>query len=233
LGGKDQNMIYFEKVTREYPNGTTALKDINLHIKPKEFVTIVGTSGAGKSTLLKCIYMDDKPTHGKIFVGGVDLTNLKKSDIPYLRRKIGVVFQDYKLLPQKTIYENAAFALEAAGMPTKEIKNRVPKILQLVGLSSKAESFPNELSGGEQQRVGIARAVIGQPKILIADEPTGNLDPKNAWEIIELLLKINQYGTTVVMTTHNREIVNAIKKRVITINQGRVAKDQEIGRYAI
>ncbi|OIP25233.1 cell division ATP-binding protein FtsE [bacterium CG2_30_37_16] len=226
-------MIYFEKVTREYPNGTTALKDINLHIKPKEFVTIVGTSGAGKSTLLKCIYMDDKPTHGKIFVGGVDLTNLKKSDIPYLRRKIGVVFQDYKLLPQKTIYENAAFALEAAGMPTKEIKNRVPKILQLVGLSSKAESFPNELSGGEQQRVGIARAVIGQPKILIADEPTGNLDPKNAWEIIELLLKINQYGTTVVMTTHNREIVNAIKKRVITINQGRVAKDQEIGRYAI
>ena len=233
MGGKDQNMIYFEKVTREYPNGTTALKDINLHIKPKEFVTIVGTSGAGKSTLLKCIYMDDKPTHGKIFVGGVDLTNLKKSDIPYLRRKIGVVFQDYKLLPQKTIYENAAFALEAAGMPTKEIKNRVPKILQLVGLSSKAESFPNELSGGEQQRVGIARAVIGQPKILIADEPTGNLDPKNAWEIIELLLKINQYGTTVVMTTHNREIVNAIKKRVITINQGRVAKDQEIGRYAI
>ena len=226
-------MIYFEKVTKEYPNGTTALKDINLHIKPKEFVTIVGTSGAGKSTLVKCIYLDDKPTHGKIFVGGVDLTNLKKSDIPFLRRKIGVVFQEYKLLPQKTIYENVSFALEAAGMPTKEIKNRVPKILQLVGLSSKADNFPNELSGGEQQRVGIARAVVGQPKILIADEPTGNLDPKNAWEIIELLLKINQYGTTVVMTTHNREIVNAIKKRVITINQGRVAKDQEVGRYAI
>ncbi|KKQ95237.1 MAG: Cell division ATP-binding protein FtsE [candidate division CPR2 bacterium GW2011_GWC1_39_9] len=226
-------MIYFEKVTKEYPNGTTALKDINLHIKPKEFVTIVGTSGAGKSTLVKCIYLDDKPTHGKIFVGGVDLTNLKKSDVPFLRRKIGVVFQEYKLLPQKTIYENVSFALEAAGMPTKEIKNRVPKILQLVGLSSKADNFPNELSGGEQQRVGIARAVVGQPKILIADEPTGNLDPKNAWEIIELLLKINQYGTTVVMTTHNREIVNAIKKRVITINQGRVAKDQEVGRYAI
>ena len=226
-------MIYFEKVTKEYPNGTTALKDINLHIKPKEFVTIVGTSGAGKSTLVKCIYLDDKPTHGKIFVGGVDLTNLKKSDVPFLRRKIGVVFQEYKLLPQKTMYENVSFALEAAGMPTKEIKNRVPKILQLVGLSSKADNFPNELSGGEQQRVGIARAVVGQPKILIADEPTGNLDPKNAWEIIELLLKINQYGTTVVMTTHNREIVNAIKKRVITINQGRVAKDQEVGRYAI
>lgn len=226
-------MIYFEKVTKEYPNGTIALKDINLHIKPKEFVTIVGTSGAGKSTLIRCIFMEDKPSHGKIFVGGIDLTNLKKSDVPYLRRKIGVVFQDYKLLPQKTVYENIAFALEAAGMPGKEIRNRVPKILQLVGLNGKDDRFPNELSGGEQQRVGIARAVVCQPKILIADEPTGNLDPKNAWEIIDLLMKINQYGTTVVMTTHNKEIVNAIKKRVITINQGRVAKDQEVGRYAI
>lgn len=177
--------------------------------------------------------MEDKPSHGKIFVGGIDLTNLKKSDVPYLRRKIGVVFQDYKLLPQKTVYENIAFALEAAGMPGKEIRNRVPKILQLVGLNGKDDRFPNELSGGEQQRVGIARAVVCQPKILIADEPTGNLDPKNAWEIIDLLMKINQYGTTVVMTTHNKEIVNAIKKRVITINQGRVAKDQEVGRYAI
>ncbi|HBG81533.1 TPA: cell division ATP-binding protein FtsE [candidate division CPR2 bacterium] len=226
-------MIYFEKVTKEYPNGTTALKDINLHIKPKEFVTVVGTSGAGKSTLIRCIFMEDRPTYGKIFVGGVDLTSIRKSDIPYLRRKIGVVFQDYKLLPQKTVFENVSFALEASGMPAKEIKNRVPKILQLVGLAEKHNNFPNELSGGEQQRVAIARAVVRQPKILIADEPTGNLDPKNAWEIIDLLLKINQYGTTVVMTTHNKDIVNAIKKRVITINQGRVSKDQEVGRYTI
>ena len=222
-------MIYFEKVTKEYPNGTTALKDINLHIKPKEFVTV----GAGKSTLIRCIFMEDRPTYGKIFVGGVDLTSIRKSDIPYLRRKIGVVFQDYKLLPQKTVFENVSFALEASGMPAKEIKNRVPKILQLVGLAEKHNNFPNELSGGEQQRVAIARAVVRQPKILIADEPTGNLDPKNAWEIIDLLLKINQYGTTVVMTTHNKDIVNAIKKRVITINQGRVSKDQEVGRYTI
>jgi cell division transport system ATP-binding protein len=226
-------MIYFEKVTKEYTNGTNALKDINLHIKPKEFVTIVGSSGAGKSTLIKCILMEEKPSYGKIFVGGVDLNNVRKSDIPFLRRKIGVVFQDYKLLPQKNVYENVAFTLEASGMAAKEIKIRVPKILQMVGLSEKHCNFPCELSGGEQQRVGIARAIVRQPKILIADEPTGNLDPKNAWEIIDLLLKINQYGTTVIMTTHNKEIVNAIKKRVITLNQGRVIKDQEVGRYAI
>jgi cell division transport system ATP-binding protein len=177
--------------------------------------------------------MEEKPSYGKIFVGGVDLNNLRKSDIPFLRRKIGVVFQDYKLLPQKNVYENVAFTLEASGMPAKEVKIRVPKILQMVGLSERHNNFPCELSGGEQQRVGIARAIVRQPKILIADEPTGNLDPKNAWEIIDLLLKINQYGTTVIMTTHNKEIVNAIKKRVITLNQGRIVKDQEVGRYAI
>jgi len=226
-------MIYFERVTKEYANGTNALKDINLHIKSKEFVTIVGSSGAGKSTLIKCILMEEKPSYGKIFVGGIDLNNLRKSDIPFLRRRIGVVFQDYKLLPQKNVYENVAFTLEASGMPSKEVKIRVPKILQMVGLSEKHNNFPCELSGGEQQRVGIARAIVRQPKILIADEPTGNLDPKNAWEIIDLLLKINQYGTTVIMTTHNKEIVNAIKKRVITLNQGRIVKDQEVGRYAI
>jgi cell division transport system ATP-binding protein len=226
-------MIYFDKVTKEYANGTNALKDVNLHIKPKEFITIVGSSGAGKSTLIKCILMEEKPSYGKIFVGGVDLNNLRKSDIPFLRRKIGVVFQDYKLLPQKNVYENVAFTLEASGMPAKEVKIRVPKILQMVGLSERHNNFPCELSGGEQQRVGIARAIVRQPKILIADEPTGNLDPKNAWEIIDLLLKINQYGTTVIMTTHNKEIVNAIKKRVITLNQGRIVKDQEVGRYAI
>ncbi len=210
-----------------------AMSGINLHIQPKEFVTIVGSSGAGKSTLIKLLTREEIQNSGKIIVGGVDYDTIKKRDIPHLRRRIGVVFQDFKLLPNKTVFENVAFALEVAGARNREIKKSVPKVLQLVGLKGKDNNFPHELSGGERQRVAIARALIRQPKILIADEPTGNLDPKNAWEIIELLLKINRFGTTVVLTTHNKEIVNALKRRVITINRGRIVKDEEQGRYAL
>jgi cell division transport system ATP-binding protein len=226
-------VILFDRVTKMYPNKSVALSGINLHIQPKEFVTIVGSSGAGKSTLIKLMTREEVQTSGKIIVGGIDYDTIDRAHVPYLRRRIGVVFQDFKLLPGRNVYENVAFALEVSGTRTREIKRSVPKVLQLVGLRGKDENFPDELSGGERQRVAIARALIRQPKILIADEPTGNLDPKNAWEIIELLLKINRFGTTVLLTTHNKEIVNALKRRVITINRGRIVKDEEQGRYAI
>lgn len=226
-------MILFDRVTKAYPNKQLALSGLNLHVQPKEFVSIVGSSGAGKSTLIKLLIREEVPTSGKIVVGGIDYDTLSNKDVPHLRRKIGVVFQDFKLLPPRNVFENVAFALEVGGVRTREIKRSVPKVLQLVGLAGKDRSFPGELSGGERQRVAIARALIRQPKILIADEPTGNLDPKNAWEIIELLLKINRYGTTVLLTTHNKEIVNALKRRVITIARGRIIKDEEQGRYAL
>jgi cell division transport system ATP-binding protein len=216
-----------------YPNKSVALSGINLHIQPKEFVSIVGSSGAGKSTLIKLLIREEVQTSGKLIVGGVDYDTIGKRDVPHLRRRIGVVFQDFRLLPNRSVFENVAFALEVSGARNREIKASVPKVLQLVGLKGKDKNFPDELSGGERQRVAIARALVRQPKILIADEPTGNLDPKNAWEIIELLLKINRYGTTVLLTTHNKEIVNALKRRVITITRGRIAKDEEQGRYAI
>lgn len=226
-------MIYLEKVTKEFPNKTKALDGVTLHIRPKEFVIIVGMSGAGKTTLIKLITKEEEPTEGNIFVGGINYKELKKSDIPYLRRKIGVVFQDFKLLPKKTVYENVSYALEVSGVKTQEIQKRVPKILDIVGLSKKSKNFPDELSGGEQQRVAIARALVHQPKILIADEPTGNLDPKTAWGIIDLLLQINeQGGRTVVLTTHNKEIVEKIKKRVISLKHGKIVSDQ-IGSYVI
>lgn len=228
-------MIYFEKVSKIYKQaegGTSeALKNITLHIKPGEFVIVVGASGAGKSTLIKLINREIRPDKGKIYVGGLDYGVLKKRDIPYLRRKIGVVFQDYKLLPKKTIFENVAYALEVAGVKNKEIKERVPKILELVGLASKLTCFPRELSGGERQRVAIARALVHQPRILIADEPTGNLDPKTSWEIVEILQKINEMGTTIIMTTHNSHIVNKLKKRVLKLEDGQVVKDEQMGRY--
>lgn len=230
-------MIYFNKVTKVYQQAeggeTQALSDINLHIKPKEFVLIVGHSGAGKSTLIKLITREIKPDTGKVVIGGINYDELKKRDIPYLRRKIGVVFQDYKLLPKRTVFENIAYALEVAGVKQKEIKNRVPKVLDLVGLADKTSCYPRELSGGERQRVAIARALIHQPRILIADEPTGNLDPKNAWEIIEILKKINSLGTTVLMTTHNQEIVNKLKKRVVMLRESKIAKDEVMGRYEV
>jgi cell division transport system ATP-binding protein len=219
-------MILFDRVTKTYGKKGPALERINLHVEPKEFVVIVGQSGAGKSTLLKLLTREEKPTSGKIIVGGIDYERLKDKDIPYLRRKIGVVFQDFKLLSNRTVFENVAFALEIVGMGNKEIRHTVPKVLDIVGLKGKGDNYPSELSGGERQRVAIARAIVRQPKILIADEPTGNLDPKHAWDVIRVLEKINRYGTTVLLTTHNKEIVDKLKRRVVTIKDGKVFEDK-------
>ena len=225
-------MILLDRVTKLYGKDMDpALDRVSLFIEPREFVILVGTSGAGKSTLFKLLTREEKPTSGKIVVGGIDYDNLKDKNIPMLRRKIGVVFQDFKLLPQRTVFENIAFALEIAGMTHQEIKSTVPKVIELVGLKGKEKSFPHQLSGGERQRVAIARAVVRQPKILIADEPTGNLDPKNSWDIMRLLEKINKYGTTILLTTHNAEIVNKLKRRVITLEHGKISSDQANGSY--
>lgn len=224
-------MILLDRVTKNYNRRGTALKSISLHVEPKEFVIIVGPSGAGKSTLLKLLTREEKPTSGKIIVGGIDYERLKDKNIPLLRRKIGVVFQDFKLLPNKTVFENVSFALEVVGMGNKEIKHTIPKVLDIVGLTGKENNYPGELSGGERQRVAIARAIARQPKILIADEPTGNLDPKHAWDVIRVLEKINRYGTTVILTTHNQDIVNKLHRRVITIKDGQIASDHAGGSY--
>ncbi|MBI2589326.1 cell division ATP-binding protein FtsE [Candidatus Saccharibacteria bacterium] len=224
-------MILLDRVTKTYNRRGAALERISLHVEPKEFVIIVGPSGAGKSTLFKLLTREEKPTSGKIIVGGMDYEHLKDKEIPLLRRKIGVVFQDFKLLPAKTVFENVAFALEIAGLPTREIKHTVPKVLEVVGLKGKENHYPLELSGGERQRVAIARAVVRQPKILIADEPTGNLDPKNAFDVIKVLEKINRFGTTVLLTTHNQEIVNYLRRRVVTIKDGKVISDRAVGQY--
>lgn len=225
-------MILLDRVTKSYSRDTTpALERISLHVEPKEFVIIVGPSGAGKSTLLKLLTREEKPTGGKIIVGGIDYDKLKDRDIPLLRRKIGVVFQDYKLLPGKNSFENVAFALEMVGMGNSEIHHTVPRVLDIVGLKGKEKHMPQELSGGERQRVAIARAIVRQPKILIADEPTGNLDPKHAWDVIKVLEKINRYGTTVLLTTHNQEIVDRLKRRVITMKEGKIISDRAGGAY--
>ena len=225
-------MILLDRVTKTYGKDMNpALNRVSLFIEPREFVILVGTSGAGKSTLFKLLTREEKPTSGKIVVGGIDYDTLKDKNIPMLRRKIGVVFQDFKLLPQRTVFENIAFALEIAGMTRHEIHSTVPKVIELVGLTGKEKNFPHQLSGGERQRVAIARAVVRQPKILIADEPTGNLDPKNSWDIMRLLEKINKYGTTILLTTHNAEIVNKLKRRVITLEHGKVVGDQAQGSY--
>ena len=225
-------MILLDRVTKNYGvKHKAAVNRVSLHIEPKEFVILVGTSGAGKSTLLKMLTREEKPDSGKIVVGGIDYDDLKDSQIPYLRQKLGVVFQDFKLLPRRTVFENVAFALEIVGMTNREIRNTVPKVIDLVGLKGKEKSFPYQLSGGERQRVAIARAVARQPKILMADEPTGNLDPKNSWEIVRLLEKINSYGTTVLLTTHNVDIVNKLKRRVITMEHGKITSDQAQGWY--
>jgi cell division transport system ATP-binding protein len=228
-------MILLDRVTKTYGKKESgyALERINLHVEPREFVIVVGPSGAGKSTLLKLLTREEKPSSGKIIVGGIDYERLKDRNIPQLRRRIGVVFQDFKLLPNKTVYENVAFALEVVGMSNKEIKHTVPKVLQIVGLTDKAKRYPRELSGGERQRVAIARAIVRQPKILIADEPTGNLDPKHAWDVIRVLEKINRYGTTVLLTTHNQDIVNKLKRRVVTIKDGKIVSDKAGGSYEL
>ena len=224
-------MILLDRVTKTYNRRGPALDRVSLHVEPKEFVLIVGPSGAGKSTLFKLLTREEKPTSGKIIVGGIDYDRLNDKDIPLLRRKIGVVFQDFKLLLNKTVAENVAFALEIAGIPTNEIKHTVPKVLDVVGLKGKEKNYPLELSGGERQRVAIARAIVRQPKILIADEPTGNLDPKHAWDVITVLEKINRFGTTVLLTTHNQEIVNKLRRRVVTIHDGKIVSDRAAGQY--
>ena len=225
-------MIVFENISKYY-NSHPALDKVNLTIAQGEFVFIVGQSGAGKSTLLKLLIAEEKPTEGKVFLDGKEITALPHKELPLLRRRIGTVFQDFKLLAQKTAYENVAFAMEVAGRSKKEIEEDVPQILQLVGLESKARNFPRELSGGEQQRVAIARALVHQPDIIIADEPTGNLDPLNTWDIIRLLMKINELGTTIILATHDREIINTINKRVVSIDKGKVVRDEEGGRYIL
>jgi len=224
-------MILFDRITKAYNEKGAVLERVNLHIDPKEFVVIVGASGAGKSTMLKLLTREEKPTSGKLIVGGVDYERLKDKDIPFLRRKIGVVFQDFKLLDNRTVFENIAFALEIVGMSNKEIRHTVPKVLAIVGLKGKGDSYPAQLSGGERQRVAIARAIVRQPKILIADEPTGNLDPKHAWDVIRVLEKINKYGTTVLLTTHNKEIVDKLKRRVVVMKDGKIISDKAHSEY--
>jgi cell division transport system ATP-binding protein len=227
-------MILLDRVTKKYPKSEgEALHRITLHVDPKEFVIVIGQSGAGKTTLLRLLTREERPTTGKIIIGGIDYDKLKDSDIPQLRRKIGVVFQDFKLLPNKTVFENIAFALEIVGASNHEIRSTVPKVLNIVNLRGKENNMPRELSGGEQQRVAIARAIVRQPRILVADEPTGNLDPKHAWDIIKILEKINRYGTTVLLTTHNQEIVNKLKRRVVTLQGGKVTSDRARAGYKV
>lgn len=224
-------LIELKGVTKKYKRGSTALRDLSVSINQGEFVYLVGPSGAGKSSFIKLLYREEAATKGTIKVGEFELTKLKARQVPILRRSIGVVFQDYKLLQRKTVYENVAFAMEVIGSKRKDIKKRVPEVLNLVGLKHKARSFPEELSGGEQQRVAIARAIVNNPKLLIADEPTGNLDPEIALEIMQLLERINLQGTTVIMATHNSVIVNTMKHRVLAVEEGRLVRDQEEGDY--
>jgi cell division transport system ATP-binding protein len=226
-------MIYFDKVSKIYNGNEAALSDITLSIAPKEFVSIVGHSGAGKTTLLKMLLAEEKPSEGSIFFESIDVNALPSSALHHYRRKIGVVFQDFKLIPTKTAYENIAFAMEAAGREDEEIASDVPYILELVDLGTKGNHFPSQLSGGEKQRVAIGRAIVNQPELIVADEPTGNLDPINTYEIVEILKKINELGTTVVITTHNKGVVDAVGKRVVTMDRGRVVRDDPQGAYVL
>ncbi len=226
-------MIYFDKVTKQYRDGTPGLEDVTLSISPKEFISIVGHSGAGKTTLLKMLLAEDKPTAGSVFFESVDVHTLPKNALHHYRRKIGTVFQDFRLIPNKTAFENIAFAMEAAGREEDEIASDVPYILELVDLADKASHFPHQLSGGEQQRVAIGRAIINQPDVIVADEPTGNLDPVNTYEVVDILKKINELGTTVIITTHNKGVVDAMGKRVITMDKGRVVRDDPHGHYIL
>jgi len=215
-------IVKIRGLTKIYPPDIEALVDVSFDLFDKEFVCLIGSSGAGKSTLIRLLICEEKPTRGHIFVAGRDITKLRASEIPFYRRRVGVVFQDFKLLSRRTVYENVAFALEVADAPPKEIRERVPFVLDLVGLKERASHFPDSLSGGEKQRVAIARAIVNGPKLLIADEPTGNLDPKTSWEIMRLLLEINKRGTMILLATHNKEIVDRLRKRVILLDRGRV-----------
>ncbi len=224
-------MIQFKNVSKVYANGTKALSNINLSITNGEFVFLVGASGAGKTTAVKLITKEIEPSQGEIIVNGKDITKLKKKEIPYYRRNIGVVFQDFRLLPDKTVYENVAFAMEIVEARDRDIRRQVPNVLGMVGLASKADSYPHQLSGGEQQRAALARAIVNNPSVLVADEPTGNLDPETAMDIMRIINMINHRGTTVIMATHASEIVNAMKKRVVTFKRGVIIRDQEKGGY--
>lgn len=226
-------MIVLERVSKAYGSNSVGLDDVSLHIPSGEFVSIVGQSGAGKTTLAKLLMAEEQPSHGRIEIGGWDITRIRAREIPELRRQLGVIFQDYKLLPKKTVYENVSFALEVAGVKSKLIHEIVPQVLNIVGLQEKFNRFPQQLSGGEQQRVVIARALVHRPKVLLADEPTGNLDTLNTQDIMDLLVKINAFGTTVVLVTHNREVVNALRRRVITLKDGKVVSDQKHGKYTL
>lgn len=224
-------MIDMQDIWKTYPDGTTALQGVNVVIDRNEFVYIVGPSGAGKSTFMKLIYREEVPTKGQISVNGFNIGKLKHRKIPYVRRNIGVIFQDYKLLPKLSAYENVAFAMEVIETPRRTIRRRTMEVLELVGLKHKANSLPAQLSGGEQQRVAIARAIVNSPAVIVADEPTGNLDPETSWGIMNLLEEINFRGTTIVMATHNKEIVNTLRKRVIAIEKGSIVRDQQRGEY--
>jgi cell division transport system ATP-binding protein len=226
-------MIYFDSVSKIYNSNSVALEDISLSIEPNEFLSIVGHSGAGKTTLLKMLLVEENPSKGTVFYESTDIHTLPQEGLNKFRQKIGTIFQDYRLLPNKTAYENIAFAMEAAGRSDEEIEADVPHVLDLVDLGEKMWSFPRELSGGERQRVAIARAIVNQPDIIIADEPTGNLDPLNTYEIVQILKKINELGTTVLLTTHNKGVVDDIKKRVITMDRGRIVRDDQGGTYIL
>ena len=226
-------MIQLRNVSKTYPGGTVGVRDVHLSVKPGEFVSIVGMSGTGKSTLIRLIIAEEKPTRGQVIIGGWDITNIKQREIPLLRRQIGVIFQDFKLLPKKTVYENVSFALEVAGAPSHRIREVVPQVLAVVGLDNQMHRYPHQISGGEAQRVAIARALVHRPKILVADEPTGNLDTLNTADVIEILKKINEFGTTILLVTHNREVVNRLKRRVITIDNGTIVSDQKSGKYVL
>lgn len=227
-------MIIYNKVSKIYTKGEKpVLKDVSLEVREGEFVTFVGYSGAGKSTLLRMVYAEEMPTKGEIYFHRKKINNLKRRQLPKHRQQIGTVFQDYKLLPDRNVWQNVAFSMEVAGKGNKEIQEDVPQIVDIVGLKNKTDKYPDELSGGEQQRVALARALVNRPKVLVADEPTGNLDPISTWEIMQLLLKINEYGTTIMLATHDKDVVNRIGKRVISMDKGKIIRDDPNGKYCI
>lgn len=226
-------MIYFDRVSKVYADQSIALEEVSFSVEPGEFISIVGHSGAGKTTLVKLLLAEERPSTGKVFFESVDVHQVPSRRINDLRRKIGTVFQDFRLLPHKTAYENIAFAMEAAGRSEDEIRSDVPHVLDLVDLKEKMNNFPGELSGGEQQRVAIARAIVNQPDVIVADEPTGNLDPVNTFEVVQILKKVNDLGTTIILTTHNKGVIDSLKKRVITMDRGKVVRDDREGKYIL
>ncbi|OGZ60496.1 MAG: cell division ATP-binding protein FtsE [Candidatus Spechtbacteria bacterium RIFCSPHIGHO2_02_FULL_43_15b] len=226
-------MIEFHSVSKIYGEDYYALNNVSLNIGEKEFVSVVGRSGAGKSTLIKLLLKEEAPTKGRVLFKGVDVVKLKGNSIMRYRRRIGAIFQDFRLLPSKNVYENIAFAMEAGGRTKEEIRSDVPQVIEIVGLKGKEENFPHELSGGEKQRVAVARALVQRPEVILADEPTGNLDPIHTWEIVKLLLKINEFGTAIVLATHDKDIVNFLKRRVVTLEDGKVMRDEKVGTYKI